>query len=69
MVQKLEFSNILLEIRDVFWRHKMFEISNFWTAGPILEYKSSFERARWAEFNGIFTFILRPKRQEIFQKD
>ena len=44
------------------------EISNFWTAGPILKNKSSFERARWAEFNGLFYYNMRLAVQKLFQK-
>ena len=61
-------------LRHLFWNSKhlkmfkMSEISNFWTAGPILENKSSFERARWAEFNGIFYFGLARKCQKLLRK-
>ena len=61
-------------LRHLFWNSKhlkmfkMSEISNFWTAGPILENKSSFERARWAEFNGFFHYKMPSAVQKLFQK-
>ena len=60
-------------LRHLLWNSKhlkmfkMSEISNFWTAGPILENKSSFERARWAEFNGFFHYNVRSTVQKLFQ--
>ena len=61
-------------LRHLFWNSKhlkmfkMSEISNFWTAGPILENKGSFERARWAEFNGFFHYKMPSAVQKLFQK-
>ena len=61
-------------LRHLFWNSKhlkmfkMSEISNFWTAGPILENKSSFEPARWADFNGFFHYKTPLAVQKLFQK-
>ena len=61
-------------LRHLFWNSKhlkmfkMSEISNFWMAGPILENKGSFERARWAEFNELFFFDLAQTEQKLYTK-
>ena len=42
--------------------------SNFWTARPILDYKSSFERAWRAEFNSFLQFDVASKRHKLSYK-